>query len=171
MGSYGEAFFYERCDPVHTKPSTLKKVRGHYMCTLDPLGMYWLTNDNFSWSYLPCAVASAPRCTPRANNLKVLATSTWKSRPESGPDCITCATSGGSRPARWILNQSTAGARALHVHAGPPRHPPWVVQGFIAHKKHPSSLGPPQGPRHVPTVGSYGEAVSYERCDPVHTEP
>jgi len=28
------------------------------------------------------------------------------------------------------------------------------VQGYLAHKKHPPSLGPPQGPRHSPTVGS-----------------
>ena len=28
------------------------------------------------------------------------------------------------------------------------------LQGHLAHKKHPPSLGPPQGPRHSPTVGS-----------------
>ena len=33
-------------------------------------------------------------------------------------------------------------------------------------KKQPSPLGPPEGPRHSPTVGSYGGTVSYERGDP-----
>jgi len=28
------------------------------------------------------------------------------------------------------------------------------VQGYLAHKKTPTPLGPPQGPRHMPTVGS-----------------
>ena len=34
------------------------------------------------------------------------------------------------------------------------------VQGYLAHKKQPPPLGPPQGPRHSPTVGSQGGAVS-----------
>jgi len=42
-----------------------------------------------------------------------------------------------------------------------------VVQGYLAHKKTPPPLGPPKGPRHSPTVGSYGEAFSYERGTPV----
>ena len=29
-----------------------------------------------------------------------------------------------------------------------------LVQRYLAHKKHPSPLGPPKGPRHSPTVGS-----------------
>jgi hypothetical protein len=33
--------------------------------------------------------------------------------------------------------------------------------------KPPTPLGPPYGPRHSPTVGSYGEAVSNERGMPV----
>ena len=46
------------------------------------------------------------------------------------------------------------------------------VQGYLAHKKTPPSLGPPQDPRHRPTVGSYGGAFSYERGTPVApTEP
>ena len=36
-----------------------------------------------------------------------------------------------------------------------------------AQKKQPSPLEPPQGPRHTPTVGSYGGLVSYERGTPV----
>ena len=41
------------------------------------------------------------------------------------------------------------------------------VQGYLAHKKPPFPLGPPYEPRHGPTVGSYGVAVSYERGTPV----
>jgi len=43
------------------------------------------------------------------------------------------------------------------------------VQGYLAHKKTPTRLGPPQEPRHGPTVGSYAVAVSYERGTPVQT--
>ena len=32
------------------------------------------------------------------------------------------------------------------------------------------TLGPPYGPRHWATVGSYGEAFSYERGTPVPSE-
>ena len=42
------------------------------------------------------------------------------------------------------------------------------LQGYLAHKKLPTPLGLPQGPRHGPTVGSYGVAVSYKRGTPVH---
>ena len=45
------------------------------------------------------------------------------------------------------------------------------LQGNLAHKKQPTSLGPPQGPRHSPTVGSQVGAVSYERGTPVGYEP
>ena len=34
------------------------------------------------------------------------------------------------------------------------------VQGYLAHKKTPTPLGPPQDPRHRPTVGSYGGVFS-----------
>ena len=37
----------------------------------------------------------------------------------------------------------------------------------LAHKKTHPPLGLPQGPRHRPTVGSLGGAVSYERGNPV----
>ena len=30
----------------------------------------------------------------------------------------------------------------------------WALQGYLTHKKHPPSLGPPWGPRHEPAVGS-----------------
>ena len=42
------------------------------------------------------------------------------------------------------------------------------IQGYLAHKKTPTPLGPPYDPRHGPTVGSYGVAVSCERGTPVH---
>ena len=46
-------------------------------------------------------------------------------------------------------------------------HPLPGVQGHLAHKKQPTPLGLPPGPRHRPTVGSYGGAVSYRRGTPV----
>jgi hypothetical protein len=42
------------------------------------------------------------------------------------------------------------------------------VQRYLAHKKKITSLGPPQGPGHSPTVGSYDRAFSHERGNPVH---
>jgi len=33
-------------------------------------------------------------------------------------------------------------------------YPLELVQGYLAHKKTPNPLGPPEGPRHRPTVGS-----------------
>ena len=41
------------------------------------------------------------------------------------------------------------------------------LQGYLAHKKLPPSLGPPQGPRHSPTIESKGVAVSCGRGNPV----
>ena len=41
------------------------------------------------------------------------------------------------------------------------------VQGYLAHKKVLTPLGPPQEPRHSPTVVSEGGAVSYARGTPV----
>jgi hypothetical protein len=41
------------------------------------------------------------------------------------------------------------------------------LQGYLVHKKTPTSLGPPLDPRHRPTVGSQGGAFSYERGTPV----
>ena len=35
----------------------------------------------------------------------------------------------------------------------------------------PPPLGPPEGPKHSPTVGAKGGAVSYERGTPVNPEP
>jgi len=45
------------------------------------------------------------------------------------------------------------------------------LQGYLAHKKRRPPLGPPQGPRHSPTVGSYVGAVSFERGTLVLTPP
>ena len=44
---------------------------------------------------------------------------------------------------------------------------PGGLQGYLAHKKAPTSLGPPEEPRHGSFEGSYGVAVSYERGTPV----
>ena len=44
------------------------------------------------------------------------------------------------------------------------------IQGYLAHNKPPPPLGPPQGPRHIPTVGFLMSEVplfSYERGTPV----
>ena len=43
----------------------------------------------------------------------------------------------------------------------PPSETGTDLQGHLAHKKMPPTLGPPQDPRHRPTVGSQGEAVSH----------
>ena len=40
-------------------------------------------------------------------------------------------------------------------------------RGYLTHKKQPPPKGPPQGPRHIPVVGSYGWGVSDERGTPV----
>ena len=37
------------------------------------------------------------------------------------------------------------------------------LQDYLAHKKAPHPVGPPQGPRHRPTVRSYGVAFAYKR--------
>ena len=42
-----------------------------------------------------------------------------------------------------------------------------AVQGCLAHKNPPPSLGPPYGPRHSLTVGAQEGVVSYERGTPV----
>ena len=43
----------------------------------------------------------------------------------------------------------------------------WALQGYLAHTKLPPSPGHSYGPRHRPTVGSRGGAISYERGAPV----
>ena len=40
---------------------------------------------------------------------------------------------------------------------------PGPLQGYLAHKKSPPAPGPPQDPRHRPTIGSKGGAISHER--------
>jgi hypothetical protein len=39
-------------------------------------------------------------------------------------------------------------------------------QGYLAHKKQPTPLGPPRGPKRSPTVGSE-EVAGYYECTPV----
>ena len=74
----------------------------------------------------------------RAVDVREAATKTSKVRPEGfrvqgcGLGCVPV------RP-----NSKTGGA--------PPRLP---FQGYLTHKKTPTPLGPPQDPRHMPTVGS-----------------
>ena len=41
-----------------------------------------------------------------------------------------------------------------------------TLQGYLAQKRQPPPLGPPQGTRHSRAVGSYGGAFSYERSTP-----
>ena len=41
------------------------------------------------------------------------------------------------------------------------------LQGYLARKKTPTLLGPPQHPRHRPTVGFWGGAFSFKRGIPV----
>ena len=40
------------------------------------------------------------------------------------------------------------------------------LQRYLAHKKTPTPLGPPEDQRHSPTVGSWGGAFFYERGSP-----
>jgi hypothetical protein len=47
------------------------------------------------------------------------------------------------------------------------RLPTKPLRGCLAHKKPPPLLGPPEEPRHGPTVGSYGVVDPYERGTPV----
>ena len=42
-----------------------------------------------------------------------------------------------------------------------------MEQEYLAQKKQPPHKGPQKEPRHGPTVGSYGMAVSHERGTPV----
>ena len=42
-----------------------------------------------------------------------------------------------------------------------------ALQGYLAHKKQHPPPGPPKGPRHRPTLGSYGGCVFNERGTPV----
>ena len=37
-----------------------------------------------------------------------------------------------------------------------------AVQGYLAHKKQASSIGPPKGPRHRPTLRAWGGTIPYE---------
>ena len=48
---------------------------------------------------------------------------------------------------------------------GPHNHPV-LLQGYLAHKKPPTPLTPPEEPRHGPAVGSCGVAVSFGRGTP-----
>ena len=41
------------------------------------------------------------------------------------------------------------------------------IQGYLAHKKQPAPLGPPQFPRYSPTVGSWEGGGSYKQGTPV----
>ena len=41
------------------------------------------------------------------------------------------------------------------------------LQGYLAYRKNPPLPGPPEEPRHGPTVGSCGVGGSYERGTPV----
>ena len=42
-----------------------------------------------------------------------------------------------------------------------------AAQGYLAHEKTPTPLGPPEDCRHMPTEGSWGGAIPYERGTPV----
>jgi hypothetical protein len=41
------------------------------------------------------------------------------------------------------------------------------IQGYLAKKKQPPPLGPPQDPGYSPTEGSQGGGISYERGTPI----
>ena len=54
-----------------------------------------------------------------------------------------------------------------HTDADPLSVPRRASRGTSLTRNRPPPLGPPQGPRHSPTVGSYGVAGSYKRGTPV----
>ena len=56
------------------------------------------------------------------------------------------------------------GTPVLHPRA--PAAPAADVQGYLTVKKPPTPLGPPEEPRHGPTVGAYGVAFFYQRGTP-----
>ena len=66
-------------------------------------------------------------------------------------------------PRKWLQERAN-GSKNEH---GITLEGPFVVQGYLAHKKPLPRLGPPNEPRHVPTVGSYGMAISHKRGTPV----
>ena len=64
----------------------------------------------------------------------------------------------------------------VHTRTGPFIRPPLLLaiqavrslyRGTSLIRNRPTPLGPPQEPRHGPTVGSYGMAASYKRGTPV----
>ena len=70
----------------------------------------------------------------------------------------------------WELEEPKGPQGSRDGHRAPPPEEVLlqaVLQGYIAHKKQPPPLGPPQGPRHSPTVESWEVAVSHERGTPV----
>ena len=57
--------------------------------------------------------------------------------------------------------------KGLVVYARTPHTDARGLQGYLAHKKQLPPLGPPQIPRQMAAVRSYGVGVSYERGTPL----
>ena len=56
----------------------------------------------------------------------------------------------------------------VHICVNPPHKLSTLdIQGYLTHKKLPTPLGLPEGPRRRPIVWSWAAAVSYERGTPV----
>ena len=68
--------------------------------------------------------------------------------------------SAGSRVLRSVCEVREGGGGVGAAVREQQRVVSWPAQGFLAHKNPPPPLGPPYGPRHSPTIGSHGEAVS-----------
>ena len=69
-----------------------------------------------------------------------------------------------------VSNLIASGKLTFHARSVAHRVVPndWVVAARVPRSYEPATpLGPPKGPMHRPTVGSWGGAVSYERGPPV----
>ena len=69
--------------------------------------------------------------------------------------------------AHGCMYHETLGSRVAKTKEGQGNSPSLEIQGYLARKKPPPPLGPPQDPRYDHTAVSRGEAVSYGRGTPV----
>ena len=80
--------------------------------------------------------------------------------------CIRCAGKrqafGFALPSPQMYRQKVTNLHKIDFGMPPQK----ASQGYFAYKKTPTPLGPPQDPRHTPSVGSSAGAFSYERGTP-----
>jgi hypothetical protein len=90
------------------------------------------------------------------HDLWVVLLNLWVVLPVGGAD--------RNSPSHPPTHTSLTNVRAIQGHTQPLN---LRAQGYLAHKKVRPLPGSPQGPRHSPTAGSYGGAVSHERGTPL----